>query len=203
MACVRCYPTGRVRTGAPSGVPCRDVSGPLEIDVVEGDRDGLSAAFLAGTLDPADLPLLRFRVDPADEWREHPQIRFLAHRIAPAVLLDDGPDLVWQQRVTGSPCGLLPIWHRFSRGWKVDSRVGWADDPDVTSTVSYDLVLAVMSGEVSAQGAIERGGEVEGEMASMLQLLAVLAQPELVEAMRDAIGPLGPALRAAAPGRGP
>lgn len=177
------------------------VSGALEIDVVGGDRDALAAAFLAGTLAPDDLPRLRFRVDPAAEWREHPQVRFLAHPIAPAVLLD-GPDLVWQQQVTGSPCGTLLVWHRFSRGWKVESAIGRAAAADVTSTVSYDLVLAVMAGDVPAHGAIERGGEVEGDMAAMRQLLAVLGQPETTVAMRDAIGPLGPALRAAAPGRG-
>jgi hypothetical protein len=173
----------------------------LEIDVVEGDRDALVAAFLDGTLDPADLPLLRFRIDPAAEWREHPQVRFLALTLAPAVLLDDGPDLVWQQLVTGSPCGLLPIWHRFSRGWKVESSFGRAAAPNVTSTVSYDLVLAVMSGVVSAAGALERGGDVEGDLTAMLQLLAVFEQPEFVAATREAIGPLGPALRAAAPSR--
>lgn len=171
----------------------------LEIDVVAGDRDALAAAFLAGTLAPADLPLLRFRIDPADEWREHPQVRFLAHRIAPAVLLDDGPDLVWQQQVTGSPCGVLPVWHRFARGWKVESAIGPAEAPNVTSTVAYDRVLAVMDGEMTAPAALERGGEVEGEMAAMLQLLAVLAQEEVAVALRDCIGPLGPALRAAAP----
>jgi hypothetical protein len=173
----------------------------LEIDVVEGDRDALVAAFLDGTLDPVDLPHLRFRIDPADEWREHPQVRFLGLPLAPAVLLEDGPDLVWQQQVTGSPCGLLPIWHRFSRGWKVEGGIGRAPAPNVTSTVSYDLVLAVMSGVVSAAGALERGGDVEGDLSAMLQLLAVFEQPEFVAATREAIGPLGPALRAAAPSR--
>ena len=112
------------------------MDGALEIDVVDGDRGALAAAFLDGTLDPADLPRLRFRVDPTGEWREHPQVRFLAHPVAPAVLLDDGPDLVWQQQVTGSPCGLLPVWHRFARGWKVESAIGRAPAPDVTSTIS-------------------------------------------------------------------
>lgn len=172
----------------------------LEIAVVEGDRSALVDGFLTGTLDPSDLGLFRFRVSPTDEWRLHPQLRFLEHRIAPAVLLD-GPDLLWQQRVTGSPCGLLPIWHRFSRGWKVESAIGYAEAPDVTSTVSYDLVLSVMSGVVPAHGALERGGEVEGEVAAMLQLLAIFAQPEFVAAMEDSIGPLGPALRAVAPSR--
>jgi hypothetical protein len=174
------------------------VTADLEIDVIEGDRSALVDGFLAGTLAPDDLRLFRFRVSPTDEWREHPQLRFLGHTIGPAVLLD-GPDLVWQQRVTGSPCGLLHIWHRFSRGWKVESALGVAESPDVTSTVSYDLVLAVMSGVVAAHGALERGGEVEGEMAAMLQLLDVFAQPEFEEAMRDCVGPLGPALRAVAP----
>ncbi len=173
----------------------------LEIDVVEGDRSVLLDAFLAGTLDPADLAAFRFRIDPHHEWREHPQVRFLGHTIGPAVLLDEGPDLVWQQHVTDSPCGLLAIWHRFSRGWKVESAIGRAEAPDVTSTVSYDLVLAVMMGDVAAHGALERGGEVEGEMAAMLQLLAVFAQPEFETALRESVGPLGPALRAVAPGR--
>lgn len=173
----------------------------MEIDVVEGDRSTLVDAFLAGTLDPGDLARFRFRVSPTDEWRPHPQVAFLAHRIAPAVLLDDGPDLVWQQQVTDSPCGLLPIWHRFSRGWKVESAFGRAEAPDVTSTIGYDLVLAVMAGDLQAQGALERGGEVEGEMAAMLQLLDVLAQPEMATALRECVGPLAPALRALAPSR--
>lgn len=175
--------------------------GALEIDVVDGDREALAAAFLDGTLDPADLPLLRFRVDPADEWREHPQVRFLTHPVAPAVLLDDDPDLVWQQQVTGSPCGLLPVWHRFSRGWKVESAIGRAAAPDVTSTIAYDLVLTVMAGELTPLSALERGAEVEGGMAAMQRLVAVFDQPEFTAATREAIGPLGPALRAAAPGR--
>lgn len=191
---------GPNRAGVWRTVP--SVTGELEIDAVEGDREALAAAFLAGTLDPADLALLRFRVDPADTWREHPQIRFLAMAVEPSRAME-GADLVWQQQVTGSPCGLLPIWHRFVAGRKVESALGRAEAADVTSTVSYDLVLAVMSGEVPPAGALERGGDVEGEMASMLQLLAVFAQPEFVAATREAIGPLGPALRAAAPGRRP
>ncbi|HMJ76618.1 MAG TPA: hypothetical protein VK507_11635, partial [Iamia sp.] len=139
----------------------------LEIDVVGGDRDALVAAFLDGSLEPDELARLRFRVSPDDEWREHPQVRFLTLPLAPANLLDDGPDLVWQQEVTGSPCGLLPIWHRFSRGRKVESALGRAEAPTVTSTVSYDLVLAVMSGEVSAAGALEGGGDVEGDLSAM------------------------------------
>ena len=173
----------------------------LEIDVVDGDRDALTTAFLAGTLAPAELPLLRFRIAPDHGWREHPQVRFLAHRIAPAVLLDDGPDLVWQQQVVRSPCGVLPVWHRFSRGWKVEGAIGRAEAPDVTSTISYDLVLAVMSGELTPLSALERGAEVEGGMAAMQRLLAVFDQPEFTAATREAIGPLGPALRAAAPAR--
>lgn len=173
----------------------------MEIDVVDGDRSALVDAFLAGTLDPADLARFRFRVSPTDEWRPHPQVAFLAHRIAPAVLLDDGPDLVWQQQVTGSPCGLLPVWHRFSRGWKLESGFGRAEAPHVTSTISYDLVLAVMAGDLQAQGALERGGEVEGDLEAMLQLLDVLAQPETVAALRESVGPLAPALRALAPTR--
>ncbi|HEV7720539.1 MAG TPA: hypothetical protein VGO60_04620 [Iamia sp.] len=173
----------------------------LEIDVVEGDRDALAAAFLDGSLAPVDLPRLRFRISPDDAWREHPQVRFLTLPLVPAVPLDDGPDLVWQQQVTGSPCGLLPIWHRFARGRKIESALGRAEAPNVTSTVSYDLVLAVMAGEVSASGALERGGDVEGDLSAMLQLLAVFEQPEFVTATREAIGPLGPALRAAGPSR--
>ncbi len=176
------------------------VAEQLEIDVVDGDRGALTAAFLSGALAPVDLPRLRFRVDPADAWREHPQVRFLTHPIAPAVLLDDDPDLVWQQQVTGSPCGLLPVWHRFARGWKVESAIGRAAVPDVTSTISYDLVLAVMAGELTPLTALERGAEVEGGMAAMQRLVAVFDQPEFTAATRDAIGPLGPALRAAAPG---
>jgi hypothetical protein len=199
----------RIRTGRPTGrarragVPCRDVTGALEIDVVEGDRDTLVAAFLGGTLAPDDLPLLRFRVDPAEEWREHPQVAFLALPIAPAILLDDDPDLVWQQHVTGSPCGVLHVWHRFSRGWKVESHLGRAAAPDVASTIAYDLVLAVMAGDLTPISALERGAEVEGDMATMQRLVRVFDQPEFVAATREAIGPLGPALRAAAPRRRP
>lgn len=172
----------------------------LDIDVVEGDRSALVDAFLAGSLDPGDLRHFRFRVDPAHEWREHPQVAFLGQAVEPTRPMD-GADLVWQQQVTDSPCGVLVVWHRFEEGRKVESAIGRADAPDVTSTVSYDLVLAVMSGEVAAAGALERGGDVEGEMASMLQLLAIFGQPEFVAATRAAVGPLGPALRAVAPSR--
>lgn len=176
------------------------MSSELDIDVVGGDRSALVDAFLAGTLDPADLPRFRFRVDPAHPWREHPQVRFLALPLEPATPIA-GADLVWQQRVTGSPCGVLAIWHRFEGGRKVESALGVADAADVTSTVAYDLVLAVMSGEVPAAGALERGGDVEGELAAMLQLLEIFALPEFVAATREAVGPLGPALRAVAPSR--
>ncbi|HEX7134418.1 MAG TPA: hypothetical protein VF228_17730 [Iamia sp.] len=172
----------------------------LEIEVVDGDRSALVDAFLAGSLDHADLGRFRFRIDPADEWRVHPQVAFLTLPVEPARPMD-GADLVWQQQVTGSPCGVLRVWHRFAAGRKVESALGRADAPDVTSTVSYDLVLAVMSGEVAAAGALERGGDVEGDLTAMLQLLAIFGQPEFVAATREAVGPLGPALRAIAPSR--
>jgi hypothetical protein len=59
----------------------------------------------------------------------------------------------------------------------------------------------VMSGEVPAAGALERGGDVEGDLTAMLQLLAIFGQPEFTAATQEAIGPLGPALRAVAPSR--
>lgn len=176
----------------------------LDIDVPDvaggAERDGLFAAFRAGTLAPADLARLRFRLGPDDPWRQHPQVRFLGLAIDPAVPVD-GPPLVWQQRVTSSPCGVLEIWHRFEWGRKAESAIGAHAGPHVTSTIAYDLVLRVMEGEFGPQGAAERGADVEGDFASMQQLVQVFAQPEFVAATRDAVGPLGPALRAIAPPR--
>lgn len=176
----------------------------LEIDVVdasEGARETLVTAFRSGTLAPADLPRLRFRLGPDDEWRPHPQVRFLDLPVEPAVPVD-GPPLVWQQRVTGSPCGLLEVWHHFDWGRKVQSAFGHHPAPDVTSTVPYVHVLAVMAGELRPRGAAERGAEVEGDLAAMQRLLEVFARPEFTAATRAAIGPLGPALRAVAPPSG-
>jgi hypothetical protein len=176
------------------------VTADLEIDVTEGDRSALVDAFLAGSLDPSALGRFRFRVDPTHEWRPHPQVQFLTQPVEPARPME-GADLVWQQRVTDSPCGVLLVWHRFEAGRKVESGIGRAEAADVTSTVTYDLVLAVMTGEVPAAGALERGGDVEGDMAAMLQLLAIFGQPEFTAATREAVGPLGPALRTVAPSR--
>lgn len=176
----------------------------LDIDLVDGtggaERDALVSAFRLGTLDPTDLTRLRFRLGPDGEWREHPQVRFLHLPVEPSTPVD-GPELVWQQRVHGSPCGVLEIWHRFDWGRKVDSAIGLHTRPAVISTIAYDLVLRVMEGELSPEGAAERGAEVEGDFAAMRQLVKVFAQPEFVAATRDAVGPLGPALRSIAPPR--
>lgn len=190
-------------TGGRAVLRSRPVAEGLEIEVVDGDDgvdgEALVAAFRAGTLAPGDLHRLRFRLPPDDEWRQHPQVRFLHATIEPATRVD-GPPLVWQQRVTGSPCGELEIWHRFDWGSKTESALGRHPAPDVTSTVGYDQVLAVMSGTFGPRGAAERGAEVEGDLAAMQRLLLVFDQPEFTAATRDAIGPLGPALRAIAPG---
>ena len=168
------------------------------LDATGAERDDLVAAFRAGTLDAEELPRFRFRLGSDATWRPHPQVAFLTLPIEPAVPVD-GPPLVWQQRVTGSPCGLLEVWHRFTWGTKDASALGRHPAPTVTSTIAYELVLRVMEGAFGPLAAADRGAEVEGELAAMQQLVAVFARPEFVAAARAAVGPLGPALRAIAP----
>ena len=129
------------------------------------------------------------------QWSSHPQVAFVRERIEPATELP-GADLRWQQLLIESPCSTLPVWHQFASGRRTGSGLGTIDKPEVTTTMRYGDVLGLMDGSSDTLEAFEAGGHIKGEWSAMLLLLGIVEQPEFIAAMRRAIGPLGPALRA-------
>lgn len=154
--------------------------------------------FLGGVLPIERLAELRFQIG-ASGWVRHPHIEFVRRPVRPSIPLP-GADLSWQQVLIGSPCGELPVAHRFVAGERTEARLGRIDDPDVVTTMRYSAVLRLMAGEWTTLEAFERDGHIEGDWSAILLLAGICDTVEFTDAMRASAAAVGPALAALADG---
>lgn len=159
----------------------------LEIDGPPGSVE----LFLNGDLPLGSLGQMRFRANGG--WVRHPHVEFVELPIRPSVPMH-GVDLAWQQVLTGSPCGELPVTHRFIAGERVESYIGRIERPEVETTMRYSAVLRLMAGTSTMLEAFETGGHIEGDWAAILLLSGICDTVEFTDAMRSAASTVALAL---------